>query len=67
MASKKQGTRVPGQRTAPDHAKAVSLARQLITLAGDQMRQAQSNLELARVGLSELEIDLTTRDKGGAQ
>jgi len=50
-----------GPRSAPDLAEAVALARKLISLASEQTRQAQSNLDLAKVGLAEIEIELVTR------
>lgn len=64
MASK--GTRVAEPRSAVEIAEGIALARRLISLACEQVRQSQINLDLAKVGLAELETELAVNGmKGG--
>ena len=54
-------------RAAVDLAESAALARRLIALAAEQTRQALINLDLAKTGLAELEVDLASRGiVGGA-
>ena len=39
----------------------VQLARRLVSIGAEQVRKAQTDFDLARVGLAELEADLAAR------
>lgn len=55
--------------TASDIRERLELARQLVAVGGEQLKRAQTDFDLARLGLQELEADLAVRGvgAGGAQ
>ncbi len=61
------GKRVSEPRSAVELAESVALARRLVSLGAEQLKRAEQNFALARVGLAELEAELSRRGmKGGA-
>lgn len=59
-------TGVAEPRSAVEIAEQVKLARRLISLAGEQARQALINVDLAKVGLADLEAELAVRGMASA-
>lgn len=67
--ARKSGVAEP--RSAVEIAEQVKLARRLLTLGAEQLKRAEQNFDLARVGLADLEAELSSRgmasETAGAQ
>lgn len=73
----KSGSVLNEPRSAVEIAESIKSCRKLIRVADAQIDKAESDLSIARLGLAEVELELTTRrlrssehganDEGGAQ
>jgi hypothetical protein len=73
----KGGSVLNEPRSAVEIAESIKSCRELIRVADAQIDKAKSDLSIARLGLAEVELELTTRglrssehgasDEGGAQ
>lgn len=58
----KSGSVLNEPRSAAEIAKSIKSCRDLIRVADAQIERACSDLRIARLGLTELELELTTRE-----